>query len=57
MGVVQRNRERTARQPVATQRAVKARQAPHFEDLAYAFALFPYNPTGSVHKLRFAAGV
>ncbi|MNZ98467.1 hypothetical protein D3C78_1177500 [compost metagenome] len=57
MSVVQRNRKRTAHQPVATQRAVNPRQSAHFEDLAYAFALLPQNPARSLHELRFAAGV
>ena len=41
MRVIQRHGQRTTHQSVAAQRAVKARQAAHFEDLPYPFALFP----------------
>ena len=55
--MVQRHRERPTHQSVAAQRAVKARQTAHFEDLPYPFALFPQQPAGGIEKLRLAAGV
>ncbi|AFJ98071.1 hypothetical protein ES15_0498 [Cronobacter sakazakii ES15] len=57
MGVVKRHRQRAAHQPVATERAVKARHAAHTQDLAHAFALFAKQPAERVEKLRLAAGV
>ena len=57
MRVVQRHGQRTTHQSVAAQRAVKARQAAHFEDLPYPFALFPQQPAGGIKKLYLAAGV
>ena len=57
MGMVQRHRKRPTHQSVAAQRAVKARQPAHFEDLPYPFTLFPQQPARGIKELRLAAGV
>ena len=57
MGMIERHGEGAAHQAVAAEGAVKARQSAHFEDLAYAVALFTQQPAAGVNKLRFAAGV
>jgi hypothetical protein len=42
---------------MAAQRAVKAGQAAHPEDLPHAVALFAHQPAAGLIKLHFAAGV
>ena len=55
--MVQRHRIGPAHQRMAAQGAVKAGQATHFENLPDAIPLFSDQPTASVEKLDFTAGV
>ncbi|SSM05320.1 Uncharacterised protein [Klebsiella pneumoniae] len=55
--MIQRHREGATHQGMAAQRAVKAGQAAHPEDLPHAVAFVAHQPAAGLIKLHFATGV